>query len=171
MNFYYIIFLIKKIINIVSTNSNMLLNKTCQRLVNKTYTNQTFVNNNIFKYKSKCRRIHKQNKNYIGLVNDHHVIPKSLKNHNLLKQTNFCVNQNYNLYIMPNSFAAARYLNLRNDIMIHQGSHNKYNLYVRKELNKINEMNTLDEKNYYLWLFLHFLKKNLKYNEDNIPWN
>ena len=44
-----------------------------------------YVNNNIFKYRGKCRRIHKQNKNYIGLVNDHHVIPKSLKNHNLFQ--------------------------------------------------------------------------------------
>jgi hypothetical protein len=170
MSFYYIIFLMKNIIKKVSNNTNILVNNTRNIQVN-TDTYKTFINNNIFKYKSKYRRIHKQNKNYVGLVNDHHVIPKSLKNHNLLKQTNFCVNQNYNLYIMPNSFAAARYLNLRNDVMIHQGCHNKYNLYVKKELNKINELTTLDEKNYYLWLFLHFLKKNLKYNEDIIPWN
>lgn len=40
--------------------------------------------NNIFKYRSLCRKIHKQNKEIIGLVNDNHIIPKSLKDHKLL---------------------------------------------------------------------------------------
>jgi hypothetical protein len=131
----------------------------------------TFVNNNIFKYRSNCRKIHKRNKNLIGLVNDHHVIPKSLKGHQLLKTTNFNINQNYNLYIMPNSIRSVKLLNLRENTMIHIGGHLKYNAYVRNQLNIINAYNSYDEKCYYFWLFLHYLKQNLKYNEENIPWN
>ena len=62
-----------------------------------------FSNNNIFKYRSLCRKIHKQNKEIIGLVNDTHIIPKSLKDHKLLKITHYKINQNYNLFIIPNS--------------------------------------------------------------------
>lgn len=131
----------------------------------------TFHNNNIFKYKSICRMIHKKNKKLVGLVHDHHVIPQCLKDHSLLKETNFEINQNYNLYIMPNSKKSLSILNLRHNTMIHNKNHLKYNSYVKEQLNILNMYDTLDEKNYYFWLFLNYLKKNLKYNEDNIPWN
>ena len=131
----------------------------------------TFDNNNIFKYRSICRKIHKKNKRLVGLVDDHHVIPKSLKKHKLLKLTNFNIDQNYNLYIMPNNIKTIELLNLKENTMIHSGGHLKYNAYVKNQLNVINKYRNYDEKCYYLWLFLHYLKKNLKFNEDNIPWN
>ena len=129
-----------------------------------------FQNNNIFKYRSLCRRIHKQNKQILGLVNDHHIIPKSLKNHKLLKFADYKVNQNYNLFIMPNSINSVNILNLNPNTIIHNGSHIKYNLYVKKKLNKIYEYKSNDEKKYYLWLFVNYLKDNLKINKENIPW-
>ena len=131
----------------------------------------TFDNNNIFKYKSVCRKIHKKNKNLVGLVNEHHIIPKSLKKHKLLKITNYKINQNYNLFIMPNNVSSVKKLNLRKDIMIHIGGHLRYNNYVKKNLDNIYKYKKYDERCYYLWLFIHYLKKNLKYNEENIPWN
>ena len=73
---------------------------------------RTFVNNIIFKYRNIDRYIHKKNKHLMGRVNDHHIIPKHLKTHILLKNTNFQVDQNYNLFIMPknrNLFAQIYY--------------------------------------------------------------
>lgn len=129
-----------------------------------------FSNNNIFKYRSLCRKIYKQNKEIIGLVNDHHIIPKSLKNHKLLKITNYKINQNYNLFIMPNSKNTIKILNLHPNTIIHDGSHVKYNFYVKQNLNKILKYKSIDEKKYYLWLFVSYLKDNLKINKENIPW-
>ena len=94
----------------------------------------TFDNNNIFKYRSICRIIHKKNKRLVGLVDDHHVIPKSLKKHKLLKLTNFNVDQNYNLYIMPNNIKTIELLNLKENTMIHSGGHLKYNAYVNNQI-------------------------------------
>lgn len=129
-----------------------------------------FSNNNIFKYRSLCRKIYKQNKEIIGLVNDHHIIPKSLKNHKLLKITNYKINQNYNLFIMPNSKNTIKILNLHPNTIIHDGSHEKYNFYVKQNLNKILKYQSIDEKKYYLWLFVKYLEDNLKINKENIPW-
>ena len=42
--------------------------------------------------------------------------------------------------------------------------------YVKKQLDYISNKKTKDEKEYYLWLFIHFLKKNLRLNKDKIPW-
>ena len=131
----------------------------------------SFTNNNIFKYRSLCRKIHKKNKNLIGLVNDHHIIPKSLRHHSLLKTTNFKINENYNLYIMPNSEKSLKILNLRKDTLIHNGGHLKYNKFVKKNLNIISSFKSYDEKCYQLWLFVNFLKDNLRLNKENIPWN
>ncbi len=131
----------------------------------------TFDNSNIFKYRNICRKIHKENKKLVGLVDDHHVIPQSLKNHELLKLTNFNIDQNYNLCIMPNSMKTIELLNLKENTLIHIGGHLKYNTYVKKQLNIINKYKSYDQKCYKLWLFLHYLRKNLKFNEDNIPWN
>lgn len=129
-----------------------------------------FCNNNIFKYRSICRRIYKQNKQIVGLVNDHHIIPKSLKKHKLLKITNYKINQNYNLFIMPNSKNTIKILNLDPNTVVHNGSHIKYNFYVKQNLNQIQKYKSNDEKKYYLWLFVNYLKDNLKINKENIPW-
>ena len=85
----------------------------------------TFDNSNIFKYRSVCRKIHKKNKKLIGLVDDHHVIPQSLKDHKLLKLTDFNIDQNYNLCIMPNSMKTIELLNLKENTLIHSGGYLK----------------------------------------------
>jgi hypothetical protein len=55
--------------------------------------------------------------------------------------------------------------------MVHEGSHLKYNEFVKENLDKISIYPNDDDKSYNLWLFISFLKPNLKFNKDNIPWN
>ena len=60
--------------------------------------------------------------------------------------------------------------NLHPDTMIHK-SHPKYNKYVKKELDEIHRTyETQDEYNYYIWLLVNYLKSNLVFNRDNVPW-
>lgn len=125
--------------------------------------------NSIFRYRGFDRQIHKKNKNLIGLVDDHHLIPKHLKNHKLIKCLKYDINGNFNLYIMPNRFGKNE-LKLHDNIRIHH-SHYNYNIYIKDMLNKIYKNNQLrDEREYNLWLFVNFLRDNLKYNSEKVPW-
>lgn len=126
--------------------------------------------NAIFRYRGKDRKIFKQNKNYIGYINDHHIIPKQHKNHPIVTKTNYDINGNFNLFIMPIKPAISHF-NLNPNIMIHK-SHMKYNKYVKEILDDIySKSNCIEYYEYNLWLFVNYLKSNLKYNKDNIPWN
>ena len=40
-----------------------------------------------------------------------------------------------------------------------------------KNLDKISTFTNNEEKCYNLWLLISYLKRNLKFNKDNIPWN
>ena len=61
-------------------------------------------------------------------------------------------------------------LNLDPNTLVHDGGHPQYNSYVGKELQKIYNEPTIDMKRYKLWLFLHYLKDNLKF-KGSLPWN
>ncbi len=121
-----------------------------------------------FRYKSIHRRNFKKYKNYINCVEDHHIIPKQWKNHQLIKSINFDINSSNNLYIMPNN-NAKNIFNIHPNTLIHEGGHMKYNKYVKKQLDYIQD-SSKDSQNYYFWLLLNHLKSNMQFNEDNIPW-
>ena len=123
----------------------------------------------IFRYKSKGRKLFKKNKNYTNLVEDHHCIPRQWKDHQLLEKINFDINSSLNLIIMPNKKGKIL-LNLHPDSLVHQGGHHRYNLYVKENLDFINKYQNYDDIKYHFWLFLHHLKFNMKNNQDNIPW-
>lgn len=123
----------------------------------------------IFKYRGKDRRIFKKSKGYLGFVDEHHVIPQQHKNHFVLKKIKYDMNSNFNLFIMPNS-KAKNYINLHPDTLIHR-NHPKYNKFVKLNLDMINKKcRTNDEIEYNIWLFVNFLKDNLVFNKENIPW-
>ena len=125
--------------------------------------------NSIFRYRGWDRKAFKKNKNYMGYVNDHHVIPKQHRNHEVIKITNYDINGNFNLFIMPTKKGINKF-NLHPDTMYHY-NHPEYNKYVKYELDKIkHKYNTLDEIEYNLWLFVNYLKDNLVFNKENIPW-
>ena len=121
-----------------------------------------------FRYKSIHRRNFKKYKNYINCVEDHHIIPKQWRNHKLIKSINFDINSSNNLYIMPNN-NAKNIFNIHPNTLIHEGGHMKYNKYVKKQLDYIQDRNK-DSQNYEFLLLLNHLKSNMQFNEDNIPW-
>lgn len=125
--------------------------------------------NSIFRYRGWDRKVFKKNKNYIGYVNDHHIIPKQHKNHYIIKNTNYDINGNFNLIIMPTKKGKIK-LNLHPNVLYHH-SHPEYNKYIKKELDKILlETNNIEEAEYILWLYVHYLRDNLVIKKDNIPW-
>ena len=71
---------------------------------------------------------------------------------------------------MPNHRGIEK-LNLHPDCRIHYNGHLQYNKYVGKQLGWISSsFSSIDEKRYQIWLLLHHLKDNIKYNNTDIPW-
>lgn len=150
---------------------NIFYNHPLQKMrLNSVLFRQYFVNSSIFKYRGQDRKIDKKSKNLIGLVNDHHVIPKSLHKHRALTRVDYQIHQGYNLMIMPNQPGVIQKLNLHPNTLIHQGGHMKYNSYVKNNLDALNNLKSNDELAYYIWLFVDYLKKMSKRNGD-LPWN
>tara|TARA_A100001011_G_C13935915_1_gene685116 strand:+ start:11 stop:499 length:489 start_codon:yes stop_codon:yes gene_type:complete len=137
------------------------------------------INTNIYHYKpeydeyrygSTQRKAYKEYKNYTTLVQDHHIIPKQWKKHKLIRNINFDINSSNNLVIMPTP-KTFLYFNFNPNIRTHYVGHSKYNIYVKEFLDKIDELQSLDEKKFYFWLFFIYLKENCIYLNNNIPWN
>ncbi len=131
--------------------------------------NPFFQNDDVFRYNSKARKIFKKIKNYNKYVQDHHCIPKQFYNHSLIELLEFDINNSENIYMMPTRYGKYM-LKLHPDTLIHEGGHHKYNLYVKENLDCILLKPDYDEKKYEFWLFFKFIKKNLQFNNDNIPW-
>lgn len=123
----------------------------------------------IYRYGSSNRKAYKKKNKYTGLVQDHHIIPKQWKNHKVIKNINFDINSSNNLVIMPipKTFL---YFNFNSNLRTHYAGHSSYNLYVKKILDNINKLYSLDDKKYYFWLFFIYLKNNCIYTNNNIPW-
>ena len=121
-----------------------------------------------YRYGSNERKLYKKKKKYHGLVQDHHIIPKQWKKHDLFKDINFDINSSNNLVIMPTP-KSFLYFNFNPSLRTHYNGHPTYNLYIKQILDKINKYSSLDEKKYHFWLFFIYLKKNCIYN-NNIPW-
>lgn len=127
------------------------------------------VGRDYFRYNSRLRKLYKRTKHYTYFVEDHHCIPKEHRNHDLLRNVGFDINCSKNLVIMPNKLGKHA-MNLHPKTIVHQGGHHKYNDYVLEKLDEILLYPTFDDQKYHFWLLLHFLKSNMQFNEDNIPW-
>lgn len=123
----------------------------------------------IYRYGSKARKEFKIKKGYIGYVDDHHCIPKQWRRHKIIERLDFDINCSDNIVIMPNKKAKYE-LDLPPKILIHEDGHRLYNDYVKHKLDLF-LLKPYEESRYDFWLFLHHLKFNMKYNDDNIPWN
>jgi hypothetical protein len=116
------------------------------------------------RYGSLARRLFKIRWNlHRGLVQDHHVIPVKFRNHPIILTNKLDLNASSNLVMMPTYYGMAT-MNIRKDRLIHYGSHDKYNDFVKFNLDFIKSK---DE----LLYFQNFLKRNCRDNVDNIPWN
>lgn len=117
-----------------------------------------------YRYRSAYRLLFKIKWDLIGKVEDHHVIPKEFKNHPVIKVINFDINSSKNLVMMPTKRGMETFWNIRQDRLVHHSGHKKYNEYVELLLNQIE-----NEKDFNM---IHdFLKRNCRFNRDNIPWN
>lgn len=142
-------------------------------ILNTRFINPLFSNleNSKLNYGSEERRRFKEKAGIRFLVQDHHCIPKQYRNHRLLQQINFNVNCCRNILIMPTRHGIKE-LNLHPDTRFHEGGHSQYNKYVGKILQQIYiEEKNKEAKQYQMWLFLHYLKDNLIFKNNKIPWD
>jgi hypothetical protein len=94
---------------------------------------------------------------HVPYLEEHHIFPKSLKNHPAL--ANIDINCGKNLKIMPNNRSNV------SSIILKHGPHPAYNRYVKKHLDRI--YFDMDEENrrYQLYLLLHDLEQKLNFGE------
>ena len=136
----------------------------------KNFTPKFFYDKKQLNYGSLYRRCFKHQLGYTGLVQDHHCIPKQHRNHILLKTINYDINKHDNIMIMPNK-KGKELLNINPNYLVHDGGHLKYNFYVKEQLDYIyDNFDDMDSYRYQFWLLQKHLRKNMKYNEDNLPW-
>jgi hypothetical protein len=83
--------------------------------------------------------------------------------HKVLRDLAFDVNASKNLVMMPTKFGMEIFKNLRVDRLVHGCGHRAYNQFVREGLDRIKSREEF-------WEFHDFLKRNCRYNSDNIPW-
>jgi hypothetical protein len=120
-------------------------------------------NQDLYFYGSKHRREVKKRYNLLGIVEDHHVIPKSLEKHPLIVETKFPIHCSKNIKMMP----SIKNKDVADDILIHS-YHQRYNMFIEEKLNEIYEKKP-DKKTSINELLLEMDKK-LNY-KDLIPWN
>jgi len=114
-----------------------------------------------FKFKNYRKRFRLNN-----LVEIHHIIPRQHKNHPVLLDTKYNLEDGYNLMFLPNQKGKMK-LNLHSKRPIHQYGHYKYNIFIKEYLDYLyieNNYSKIDIIN-----FNRFLRKNLRFL--NIPWN
>lgn len=121
----------------------------------------------IYRYGSKKRRTYKRSTFLEGTIEDHHIIPRRYKNHNVIKNTGFDLNCSNNILFMP-SLCSFHILN--NPYILYHQSHVSYNTYIEKELNNMKSFKTIDEKKYNLWLLLKYLEISILNNDGTLPW-
>ena len=127
------------------------------------------IDKDIYRYGSSSRKKIKSSFFLKGTVEDHHIIPKTFKKHDVIKKINFNVCCSNNLIIMP-SLASTNILN--NPNIIYHYSHVKYNKYVINNLELIkNNSTSTDETKYKFWLFIKHLEDSILNNDLDLPWH
>ena len=146
----------------------MYIKSIIQKICNNNIINKNFTT--FLSYGSKERKNLKKQLGYNGLVQDHHCIPKEFKNHKLIRILNYDINSSDNLYIMPNNLGIKK-LNIHPKTLVHDGGHLNYNIYVKTQLDWIYYTNSyIDWYIYNFWLLRDHLKKNMRFNQDKLPW-
>ena len=115
------------------------------------------------RYGSAMRRLFKIRWNlHKGVVQDHHVIPINFRYHPVVVSHNLDLNASPNIVMMPTYYGMEK-MNLRSDRLVHYGNHERYNDFVKFNLDFI-------KSNDELLYFQSFLRRNCRDNIDNIPW-
>lgn len=101
-----------------------------------------------------------------NLVEIHHIIPRQHKNHPVLLNTKYNLEDGYNLMFLPTEKGKFK-LKLYLRRPIHQNGHYKYNIFIKDYLDYLyinNNYSQIDIIN-----LNRYLRKNLR--SLNIPWN
>lgn len=101
-----------------------------------------------------------------NLIEIHHIIPKQHKNHPVIVECNYNLEDGYNFQFLPTKLGSLQ-LNLHNNRPIHEKGHYKYNLFIKDYLDYLYESKNYSRKD--LIYFNRFLRKNMR--DINIPWN
>lgn len=123
-------------------------------------------------YNKPFRRFLKKMMGYTGVMDEHHIFPRCLKDHPVLYDVEF--NSGKNLKLMPNRCTQKRLkYNQENgeecyvsDVILKHESHPAYSYYVKTQLDLIDPYG--QDREYQLWLLLGHLEQNLNF-EGQIP--
>ena len=99
--------------------------------------------------------------NLKGLTQIHHVVPRSISNHEVIQMYNYDTESPYNLIFLPTT-EGQRQLTLRENRVIHDGGHMKYNDFV------VHSLNNCQNYNDFLFLLIILHKGSRGYLK--IPW-
>jgi hypothetical protein len=113
------------------------------------------------KFKSYKKRF-----NLNSLVEIHHLIPKQHKNHPVIQNLNYDIENGYNFIFLPNKKGYEK-LNLHLNRPIHQYGHYKYNLFVKDYLDYLYKSGKYSKED--LINLNRFLRRNMR--DLTIPWN
>ena len=119
-----------------------------------------------FNYRSKLRKCIVKQNDLSGRVENHHIIPKEFKKHELLQKLDFDINASHNICILPNRHFDKLY---GRGLVLHDGGHRSYNKFVKNELDRMVHLNN-DELKYNFWLFIMYLKNSLDTSNESMPW-
>ena len=122
--------------------------------------------NDIYYYGSKQRKLIKDKYNLSGIVEDHHIIPKSFEKHKLISETRFPIHCSKNIKMMP----SVNHKCIHDNILVHT-HHYVYNLFIKEKLDEIDKtIIDNEEKRKSILLLIDDLNTKLNY-KNNIPWN
>ncbi len=156
----------------ICINRKMIYPVIPKILIPASYNTPIFIEkkNDTFSYGSKARKKFKKTVGISEYVQDHHCIPKQWKEHPLILNINYSIHCSSNIIMMPNK-KGINELNLNPNTLVHDGGHTPYNYYVKDKLDYIYyNCRNIDNQKYQFWLLIHHLKKNMIYNEENLPW-
>jgi len=123
-------------------------------------------------YNKPFRRFLKNIMGYTGVMDEHHIFPRCLKNHPVLYDIEF--NSGKNLKLMPNRVQSKqlRYnqdnsdtYHISNVVLKHE-SHPSYTRYVKTQLDLIDPYG--QDREYQIWLLIGHLEQHLNF-ENQIP--
>ena len=118
-------------------------------------------------YNKPFRRFLKNLMGYTGVMDEHHIFPRCLKDHPVLYDVEF--NSGKNLKLMPNrSTKKQLYFNADREcnVILKHESHPAYTYYVKTQLDLIDPYG--QDREYQIWLLLGHLEQHLNF-ERQIP--
>ena len=91
-------------------------------------------------------------------VQIHHIIPRQYKSHHAILSSDYCIEENLNLMMLP---SAPNLLNTSR--LLHNGGHAKYNEYIQT---KLDTFSSIDE----ILNFKNTLKQQIRKGDQTLPW-